>query len=103
VRRQADELASAALLQRADDQASDRAASLEEEGAAWLRQAHDLSQRLQVADLLLEAALFRQESRGGHYRLDAPAPQPFWRCHSLQQRGQQIRTEPVGMGPIAAV
>ena len=103
VRRQADELASAALLQRAHDQASDGAANLQAEAATWLRQAHDLRQRLQLADLLLEAALFRQESRGGHYRLDAPAPQPFWRCHSLQQRGQQIQTEPVGLGPIAAV
>jgi len=103
VRRQADELASAALLQRAHDQASDGAATLQAEAVTWLRQAHDLRQRLQVADLLLEAALFRQESRGGHYRLDAPAPQAFWRCHSLQQRGQQIRTEPVGLGPLPVV
>jgi L-aspartate oxidase len=49
-----------------------------------------------VAESLLEAALFRQESRGGHYRLDAPARAPFWQCHSLQERGQRIRTEPIG-------
>jgi L-aspartate oxidase len=49
-----------------------------------------------VAELLLEAALFRRESRGGHYRLDAPAAQPFWRCHTLQQKGRLIHTEAVG-------
>jgi L-aspartate oxidase len=63
---------------------------------SWLRSVHDLQQRLRLAALLLEAALFRQESRGGHYRLDAPAAQPFWRCHTLQQRGQRIHTEAVG-------
>jgi L-aspartate oxidase len=57
---------------------------------------HDLRQRLVLADLLIEAAGFRAESRGGHYRTDAPAAQPFWRCHSLQRRGASISTQPVG-------
>jgi L-aspartate oxidase len=52
-------------------------------------------QRLTLAELLIEAALFRQESRGGHFRTDAPRPQPFWRRHSLQQRGLGIRTAAV--------
>ena len=96
VRRQAGELAATAPLRQAAAQAADAPAELAGAGALWLRQAHDLQQRLLVADLLLEAALFRQESRGGHFRLDAPAVQPFWRCHSLQKRGRRVRTEPVG-------
>ncbi len=52
-------------------------------------------QRLCLAELLMEAALFRQESRGGHFRTDAAAAQPFWQRHSAQQRGQTIRTVPL--------
>jgi L-aspartate oxidase len=40
----------------------------------------------------MEAALFREESRGGHFRTDAPARQPFWQRHSVQNRGEAIRT-----------
>jgi len=57
---------------------------------------HDLRQRLVLADLLMEAAGFRAESRGGHFRTDAPAAQPFWRYHTLQRRGASISTQPVG-------
>jgi L-aspartate oxidase len=74
----------------------ERAQALEPDGANALAAAHDLLQRLRVAESLLEAALFRQESRGGHYRLDAPARAPFWQCHSRQERGQRICTEPIG-------
>ncbi|MEB3321162.1 MAG: L-aspartate oxidase [Cyanobium sp.] len=52
-------------------------------------------QRLSLAELLIEAALFRQESRGGHFRTDAPCSQPFWRRHSHQQLGAAIRTSAV--------
>ena len=62
---------------------------------AWISRAHDLRQRLVVTQLLLEAALFRQESRGGHFRVDAPAAQLFWQRHSLQRRHQPISTEAV--------
>ena len=62
---------------------------------AWVSRAHDLRQRLVVTQLLLEAALFRQESRGGHFRVDAPAAQPFWQRHSVQRRHQPISTEAV--------
>ena len=97
VRRQAAELEAAPALRQAESQGADGpTAELTGAGAPWLRQAHDLRQRLQVAELLLEAAQFRQESRGGHFRLDAPKPQPFWRCHTLQQRGRSVQTEPVG-------
>jgi L-aspartate oxidase len=49
-------------------------------------------QRLTLAELLIEAALFREESRGGHFRTDAPCPVPYWQRHSLQQRHLGIRT-----------
>ena len=63
-----------------------------------LRLQQELRQRLVLAELLIEAAAFRQESRGGHFRTDAPASQPFWRCHTVQQRHHGIRTRSVGEG-----
>jgi L-aspartate oxidase len=61
----------------------------------------DLRQRLVLAELLIEAARFREESRGGHFRTDAPAPQPFWRRHSVQEWGKEIHTRAVGTGGAA--
>jgi succinate dehydrogenase/fumarate reductase flavoprotein subunit len=55
----------------------------------------DLRQRLVLAELLCQAALFRDESRGGHFREDAPAPQPFWQRHTVQQRGRAIATSAI--------
>ena len=95
---QAADLASVALLDQVANLPSDAHLPLDGSTGSWLRSAHDLQQRLRLAALLLEAALFRQESRGGHYRLDAPAAQPFWRCHTLQQRWKRIHTEAVGAG-----
>ncbi len=56
----------------------------------------DLRQRLVLAELLFGAARFREESRGGHFRTDAPAAQPFWRRHSVQRIDRQITTRAVG-------
>ena len=64
-----------------------------------LRLQQELRQRLVLAELLIEAAAFRQESRGGHFRTDAAAAQPFWQCHTLQQKDRDIRTRAVGEGP----
>jgi L-aspartate oxidase len=55
----------------------------------------ELRQRLVLAELLMEAACFRRDSRGGHFRTDAPAAQPFWRRHTVQQRGRAIGTRAV--------
>src|SRR5262249_31786230 len=45
-----------------------------------------------LARLMAEAALQRQESRGGHYREDFPARDDArWRVHSAQQAGQAIK------------
>jgi L-aspartate oxidase len=40
---------------------------------------------LDVAYLILKSAAFRTESRGGHYRLDYPQPDPAWQVHTLVQ------------------
>ena len=82
-------------LQAIKQQKSDQFANLGTSEAAWITHANDLRQRLVVTKLLLEAALFRQESRGGHFREDFPAPQPFWRRHTVQQRSKRIATHPV--------
>ena len=63
--------------------------SSQEQQLGWL---WECRQRLQTTALLLEAAQFRQESRGGHFRCDAPATLPYWQHHTLQQRDQPIRS-----------
>ncbi|HLO89200.1 MAG TPA: L-aspartate oxidase [Nostocaceae cyanobacterium] len=40
---------------------------------------------LDIAYLILKSAAFRTESRGGHYRLDYPQPDPNWQVHTLVQ------------------
>ncbi|BAY12190.1 L-aspartate oxidase [Calothrix sp. NIES-2098] len=41
---------------------------------------------LDVADLILKSAVFRTESRGGHYRLDYPETESDWQAHTLVQK-----------------
>lgn len=41
---------------------------------------------LEVAGLVAEAALARQESRGAHYRVDFPAPRERWKKHIVFRR-----------------
>jgi len=43
-----------------------------------------------VASLVASAALWREESRGGHFRTDFPDQHDEWRKHSVQKLGQQI-------------
>uniref|UniRef100_B8HX42 L-aspartate oxidase n=1 Tax=Cyanothece sp. (strain PCC 7425 / ATCC 29141) TaxID=395961 RepID=B8HX42_CYAP4 len=40
---------------------------------------------LDIAFLILKSAVFRTESRGGHYRLDYPHTDPAWQVHTLVQ------------------
>ena len=63
----------------------------------WLKLAYELHHRLSLADLLMEASLFREESRGGHFRTDCPAKQPFWQRHSVQTRQRPITTAPLSL------
>ena len=87
------ELSGQPLLQVLQSLDKVRAVELPQDQARWLGKAHDLQQRATVAALLMESALFRAESRGGHFRVDVPAQQPFWRRHSLQRQGLSISTE----------
>ena len=50
---------------------------------------------LTVAELIIRSALFRKESRGGHFRSDYPAPDDKNVCHIIQQKGKEIKTTPV--------
>jgi len=45
-----------------------------------------------IAQLTARAALWREESRGGHFRTDFPAPDERWRVHSIQRLGEPITT-----------
>ncbi|MBD2091438.1 L-aspartate oxidase [Microcoleus sp. FACHB-1515] len=40
---------------------------------------------LDIADLILKSAAFREESRGGHYRSDFPQTNSAWQVHTLVQ------------------
>ena len=50
----------------------------------------DLHNRQITTLLLLKACLFREESRGGHYRDDFPSKDSTWQCHTRQQINQKI-------------
>ena len=68
---------------------------LEEPSRQELNLLLDLIHRQRTTALLLEACLFRTESRGGHFRSDAPCSLPQWRRHSRQLRGKGIKTRDV--------
>jgi len=50
----------------------------------------DLKNRQITTITLLKACLFREESRGGHYRDDYPVKDKDWECHTRQQLDQKI-------------
>ena len=55
----------------------------------------DLSNRQMSSLLMLEACLFREESRGGHFRDDFPTSVPFWQCHTRQIKGKIFIQDPL--------
>ncbi len=55
----------------------------------------DLHHRQIATKLMLQASLFRKESRGGHFRNDFQMTLPYWQCHSQQRLGKEISTRPV--------
>lgn len=59
------------------------------EPTAWnelLRAWGELDNLLVVGWLILKSAQFREESRGGHYRLDFPQTEPQWQAHTVIDR-----------------
>ena len=83
------------LLEFICNQEKDKSSSLDEPDRMKLNLLLDLSHRQIASVLMLEACLFRKESRGGHFRSDAPFPLTYWECHSVQKRGNNISTRPV--------
>jgi L-aspartate oxidase len=47
---------------------------------------------LQVSSLIVQSALFRTESRGGHFRSDFPETELAWEKHSLIKGGKWSRS-----------
>ncbi len=47
-----------------------------------------------LARLVAAAGLWREESRGGHFRTDFPEPREEWRVHSIQQIGTAVWSSP---------
>lgn len=50
---------------------------------------------LTVATLILQSALYRKESRGGHFREDFPSEDKRWLFHIIQQKNRDITVIPV--------
>ena len=83
------------LLRMMRSQPKDQSLLLEESTRRALNLLLDLGHRQQASSLLLQACLFRHESRGGHFRQDAPMPLPQWHRHTQIQRNKQLSTRPV--------
>ena len=68
----------------------DQQCKLSEPNRRGLNLLLDLQNRQITTLLLLKACLFREESRGGHYRDDFPTKDISWKCHTRQQLNQKI-------------
>ena len=68
----------------------DQQCKLSEPNRRGLNLLLDLQNRQITTLLLLKACLFREESRGGHYRDDFPAKDTTWKCHSRQKLNHKI-------------
>jgi len=95
VKRDYENLLNEPLLNLVFSQAKDEINEFDEIARKDLNLLIDLSNRQMSSSLMLEACLFREESRGGHFRDDFPTSAPFWQCHTRQVKGKDIYTRPV--------
>jgi L-aspartate oxidase len=72
------------------DRASLQRASDEFDQIAGGRLSNSSRNFVTLAKLVATAALWREESRGGHYRSDFPEARDNWRVHSVQQKEGSI-------------
>lgn len=61
----------------------------------FLREWGELHNLLDIAGLILRSAVFRTESRGGHYRSDYPQSLTRWQVHTLIQADRCWPSEPI--------
>ncbi len=84
-----DKLHKNALLNSLEKIKFDQKIKLSERNRRVLNLLLDLKNRQITTITLLKACLFREESRGGHYRDDFPDKDKNWECHTRQQLGQK--------------
>ncbi len=80
-----------ALLSSLEKIKFDQKIKLSERNRRALNLLLDLKNRQITTITLLKACLFREESRGGHYRDDFPDKDKNWECHTRQQLDQKIQ------------
>ncbi len=85
-----DKLHKNALLNSLEKITFDQKIKLSERNRRALNLLLDLKNRQITTITLLKACLFREESRGGHYRDDFPDKDKNWECHTRQQLDQKI-------------
>jgi L-aspartate oxidase len=60
-----------------------------------IRRCAETQNLLDNAYLILKSALFRTESRGGHYRIDFPTTDEAWQVHTQVVGEQWVRSQPI--------
>ncbi len=59
----------------------------------------EVANMLDVANAVVQSALFRKESRGHHFRTDFPTPLPEWLCHTTLRQGDDGNVS-LGTAPV---
>ena len=90
LRNEIDKLQKNSLLESLNKLEVDQQFKLSEPNRRGLNLMLDLYNRQITTLLLLKACLFREESRGGHFREDFPTKQITWKCHTRQQLNHKI-------------
>jgi L-aspartate oxidase len=69
--------------------------SLPAQASTQIRLWAETQNLLDNAGLILKSALFRTESRGGHYRLDYPDTKADWQAHTVVKGNDWFKSMPV--------